>query len=402
MKLRKGLCEKPFFIVFDMLRLTIKSHLRKSLIIGLVIGSCLGQSPFARAEIDNAFAKKESVYVYTDLRVLSPVTEITELEKGWQGNRSGNYAQAQMKAGSDWVLGNGFVIGVQRRLDYLVHFDRATSDFYAALEQSELPEGQYPLNLEVNAAKAEGFKLGYFIPLSNFVSLSVSGYLWSGDRVQQGSLSGLGEIGPNQQISYEYQLDYAYDEQRILDGDRFGVSAWGHSFDVELEAKNRLGTQLELGFYDLYYRLYWEAVGLDNGCLVRPLIANPSCSVFSDKASFDQSLSSSSVMAVKQDLAGLGALGTFEGYSLSARYEAWSRYAAYWVGAEANLADTGLAKRVLGGGLNGEISAAYELKEDLLALGYESQRLKVEYRFDDLSFSSARFAQFTLDVFWPL
>lgn len=376
----------------------IKKECKKSACLVAWFFVCLWFSVLARANTSNDMANNHSVNVYTDLRVLSPVTEISELEGGWQGNRSGSYAQAQMKAGSDWLVGNGFVIGVQRRLDYLVHFDRATSDFYAALEQAELPEGRYPLNLKVNAAKAEGFKLGYIIPLSNYVSLSLAGYLWSGDRVQQGTLTGLGEIGTNQAISYEYQLDYAYDEQRILDGPRFGVSAWGHSFDVELDASNKQGTQFSLSLRDIYYRLYWEGVGLDDGCLVRPLIANPACSVASSSGQFDQSLPSSTDVLVRQDLQALSGNEAFDGLTLLARYEAWSRYQAYWVGGEVNLASS----NALGGSLNGHLSAAYEIKQDLFALGYESRRLKVEYRFDDMSFSSARFAQLTLDVFWPL
>jgi|GEM_PF-1656697 len=320
------------------------------------------------------------VQAYTDVYLLSPSTKISTLEDGWAPDSSGSYIQGKARLGSRLSLVDNWSIGVHKRLDYIVHYDQDTSDFYSAIENNELPAGLYPLNLRVNAMRSQGFELSKFIPLSTRSDLRVGFNLLSGNRVQDGLLTGVGQVHENGDISYQYNLDYFYDEQRLLDGPQIEVSGWGHSLDLRWQGRFRYGYSASLEFTDLFYRMYWQDLDHDQGCLVRPLSVNPLCAVAVKQEDHQQSLSSHSRMrfAKKMEYQGFNA-------EVSMEAEFWSRYDALW----------------FSWGQSGYL-VGVEAQNQIYRLGYESSWLKVKYVFDHLIPKSAHYGQLSMSVYWPL
>lgn len=326
------------------------------------------------------------VQLYSDVYLLSPVTKISEVEEGWEPQNSGNYMQAKARLGSRLSLGNRWSIGVHKRLDYQVHFDQATSDFYSAIENNELPAGQYPLHLRVNAMRSQGFEVSKLIPLSNLIpftadsDLLIRTSLLSGSRVQDGLLTGLGQVAENGDISYQYNLDYFYDEQRLLDGPQVEVNGWGHSLDIHWSGSFEGGYSASLELNDLFYRMYWQELDRDAGCLVRPLSVNPACSVAVKPQDHQQVLPSHTSLQISRKVE----VERFSG-ELSVEAEYWSRYDAMWLS-----------------WAQSDFMVGFEAQNQIYRLGYESAWLKVKCQFDHLISRSAHFGRLSMSLYWPL
>lgn len=326
------------------------------------------------------------VQLYSDVYLLSPVTQISKVEDGWEPKGTGSYMQAKARLGSRLALTDNWSVGVHKRLDYLVHFDQATSDFYSAIENNELPAGQYPLHLRVNAIRSHGFEVSRIIPLSSIVpftndsDLVIRSSLLSGNRVQDGLLTGAGAVAENGDISYQYNLDYFYDEQRLLDSEEVEVNGWGHSFDVHWKGIFARGYSVSLELNDLFYRMYWQELDHDAGCLVRPLSVNPACSVAVQPRDHRQVLPSHTRGQISKRFEGQGFSGDL---SLEAEY--WSRYDAVWVS-----------------WAQSDFMLGFEVQNQIYRLGYESAWLKVKYQFDHLVPKSAHFGRLSMSLYWPL
>ena len=309
----------------------------------------------------------------SDALLASPAMEIEDLESSWENPSKGRYAQARVNIESYVQLDAQFQLGVEQRWHYLIGFSQETAQFYSRLENNAIDNGTYELDLKINGAQADGAFLQYFIPLSSSGWMKFKSHLLKGQRVQQGRLSGKGVVDDSS-LSYDWHLDYAYDENRIFDGPRTQLSGWGYSFDVYAFNQINENHSLYLSLEDVFYTLHWQDVEQDSGCLDRPLTA--ACRVFTTRESYTQRFPVFAKLKWGYQVQDIKA---------SLELQAWQRYRALWLGLDYD-------------GMQLEIDGINEM----LNLGYESSRLKVKWGFDDIRFAQAKHWQLTLDMNWPI
>lgn len=332
-------------------------------ILWLLVGLCLGS--------EGVYAE-QTIGFRSEALLSSPAMEIDQLESSWASPDNGDYAQGRARLDVYVQLTPQLEVGVEQRWDYLLEFSPETAQFYSRLENNTIEAGEYDLSLTVNAAQSRGLFAQYFIPLSSNAWFKLKGHVLQGQRIQKGQLSGTGVVTQNS-FAYDWQLDYAYDENRIFDGQRSHPNAWGYSFDVQGFAQidhHSLFISLE----DLMYTLHWDQVDQDNGCLDRPLTAQ--CTAVTTRGHYTQHFPVFTRLAWGYQ---------FNDIQTSVEAQAWQRYRALWMGAHYQ-----------GAGI--EIDAINEM----LNLGYESSRLKVKWGFDTLNASRAKHWQLTLGMNWPI
>lgn len=314
-----------------------------------------------------------TVGLRADVLLSSPAMELDKLESSWQSPSHGNYAQGRAVLETYVEISDRFELGVEERMHYILGFSEATAQFYSRLENNDIDNGVYDLSLSINAAQARGVFAQYFIPLSSSNWIKLKAHVLKGLRVQDGDLSGQGSV-TDAGFNYDWQLDYAYDENRILDGQQRDVTGWGYSFDIYAFTQLNDQHSLLLSLEDLFYTLHWQNIDQDNGCLDRPLTVN--CSVFTERSSYDQRF---------PVFAKLEWGYTIDDLKTSVEAQAWQRYRALLLGVDYH-------------GAQFEVDAVNEM----LNIGYESARLKVKWGFDQIDFAQAKHWQLTLDMNWPI
>ncbi len=316
---------------------------------------------------------QQHIGVASDIMGASPAMALDQLESSWANPAKGRYAQARARFNTYVSLSSSFTLGFQRRWDYLLSFSQETAQFYSRLESNQIEDGVYSLDFAVNAAQGDALYLQYLIPLSFNSSIEITGYVIQGNRIQEGRLTGQGQV-QGSQLSYDWQLDYAYDENQLFDTPRQHVSAWGHSFDLAYSTRLNEQQRLAVSVEDLFYVLYWDAVPQDRGCLSRPM--SSSCSVYSAEGAHTQRLP----VFAKASWSYSGAVHT-----AWVGLESWQRYNGLRLGWKA-----------YGAGVD------FDVLNEKLNIGYESSRLKVKWGFDDIDPSNAKHWQLNLDMNWPI
>lgn len=314
-----------------------------------------------------------SVGIRSEALLASPAMAIDELDSSWESPSEGDYAQGRASWEVYTQLNDNLQLGVHQRWHYLLAFSPQTAQFYSRLENNQIDSGTYNLDFRMNAAQARGLFAQYFIPLSSSSSISVKATVLKGQRVQKGELTGTGLVSGDA-FAYDWNLNYAYDENRIFDGPRSSPQGWGYSFDVYAMHQFNERHYLELSLEDLFYTLYWQEIEQDKGCLDRPL--SSSCRVFSSKKTFVQRFPVMATMKWGYQ---------FQSLQTNVKIESWQRYRALWLGLDYQ----GLLLEV--DGIN-----------EMLNIGYESTGLKVKWAFDDVRYSNAKHWQLALDMNWPI
>ncbi|MFT5594821.1 MAG: hypothetical protein ACI8SR_003221 [Oceanicoccus sp.] len=320
----------------------------------------------------NAWSQ-QAVGLRSSILLASPVMAIGDIDSSWQGPSSGNYAQARAVIESYFQVNQHWALGVERRWHYLLAFSEDTAQFYSRLENNNIENGDYDLSLSINAASSDGVFAQYFIPLSSYANFWVKVHLLKGSRMQDGDLVGSGEVSDSN-LAYDWQLDYAYDENRIFESPRKHASAWGYSFDLNMQVRLNDAQRIVLSLEDVLYSLHWQAIDQDEGCLNRPLTSN--CSVYTSRSSYVQQF---------PVFAKLHWQYHFDELKTTLEAQAWQRYRALILGVDY-------------GGMQLEVDGINEM----LNLGYESSRLKVKWGFDKIYISQAKHWQLTLDMNWPI
>jgi hypothetical protein len=316
---------------------------------------------------------EQAVGLRSHILLASPAMEISELDSSWQNPSSGSSAQARASIETYFKVNNRLELGIEKRWHYLLKFSEDTAEFYSRLENNAVANGQYDLSLSINAATSEGFFAQYFIPLSSGIDFWIKAHVLKGGRVQKGELSGKGQVNDSS-LSYDWQLDYAYDENRIFENPRKSASAWGYSFDLAMKAKLSDEQRLSASLEDLMYTLHWDKLDQDKGCLNRPL--TPDCSVYTSRSTYTQRFPIFAKLQWAYD---------FEAVSATLETQAWQRYRALLLGIDYQ-------------GMQVEVDAINEM----INLGYESTVLKVKWGFDKINFAQAKHWQLTLDMNWPI
>lgn len=308
-----------------------------------------------------------------ETRVQSPAIPINELIDGWAESGQGQYAQGRAQFES-WVrLDRGWTLGYVKRADYHLAFTQQTSLFYSRLEDFDLEAGRYPLSLSVNALSAEGLFAQYFIPLSTKGRLSLKASVLQGSVVQLGTLRGEGEVFGDGSYEYQYDLDYYYDHNRLLNSPEEAVEGYGYSLDIGLEYSLGRHWSLEGEIKDWIYHMHWLNINRDEGCLASPVTAN--CDGKSSQESVRQRIRSDSRWRI---------YGKGQRWNPYVQWGSWLRHSEVELGV-----------------LYKKWSLGWEANHRVVNLSYESDRLQVKWAFDSPLYKQAHQWQLQLGVTWP-
>ncbi|EAT10799.1 hypothetical protein HF888_08475 [Bermanella marisrubri] len=320
----------------------------------------------------------ERISAYAKMRLASPVLDIGDVDGDWSLVDDGRMIQGGARIGSAWHFSSLWTLSVEQRADYIVHFSEETAQFYSALENNQIEPGIYPLSLNVKAVKANGLALSKSWLLGHASRLELSVNLYEGLRVQSGRLTGQGSVSEQGAVRYDYQIDYGYDENRLLDSPRNSVTGWGHGLDIHYKARfNRWS--FDLAFNDLLYRYYWRAPR-DKGCLSRPL--KPDCSVQSLDREWRQSIPHTHEGQLQYHLSrDLDKPVP----SLLYDWQYWGRFESHSFGVK-----------------QGSFSVQYEFTKKILGFAYQSDWLAVKWQFDEVELSRARYWQLNANLSWPI
>jgi len=315
------------------------------------------------------------LHVYSRALATSPAIAIEKFDSNWASAGAGNHAQVKARAGIELKLNPSWSVGLEQRLDYVLHFSEPTAQFYKKLENQGLAPGEYPLQLSVNAVLGTSVFAQYFIPLSNNGSFSIKTHVLQPNRVQDGQLTGVGHVAADGSSDYRYELDYNYDQNQLVNGNDYPVSGWGHSFDVRYNYKAGSGWTFTASWLDIWHRIYWSAINRDVGCLSRPSPAD--CFVTSKQKNQVQNLPVTSEILIEKSLeSGLG---------LYLQTSQWSRHDSLQMGAN-----------VLG------LNLGVDLLNDAIHLAYESDMVRLKLASEQLALSKSKYLQVSLDVYWPI
>ncbi len=315
------------------------------------------------------------VHVYSRFFGSSPVIALNEFDSNWADAGQGTYAQASTRLGIGFKVKGRWAFGVENRLDYLLHFSEGTAQFYKQLENEGLSEGDYPLQLSINALSGDSVFAQYFIPLSSESSISIKSYFLQPNRVQYGFFNGVGHVSASGEASYSYNLNYRYKENELSELPGMSVQGWGHSFDVEYDVTFASGWHFAGKWQDVFHKIYWSAINQDQGCLSRPV--NAQCFVKTSLLQETQSLP-----VYTQLLLETPSNKGYSGYALAGQ---WARYDSLIVGG-----------RLLG------FSAGVDLLNDAIHLAYESDMVRLKLASDQVQFTQSKYLQVSVDIYWPI
>lgn len=313
------------------------------------------------------------VHLYSNINLSSPAIAIENFDSDWSEVDTGEFAQAKLRAGIEFSVSNSWLVGVEERIDYLLHFTGATAQFNQKLENNELEAGQYPLWLKVNAVRSSGLFIKNIIPLSTSAQLKITSYLLKPKQVQNGVLTGKGEVFEDGSYQYHYSLDYSYSDNELFEHKGDSVSGWGHSFDVEYEYSfESWNYSLELN--DIGYRYYWQAVNQDKGCYSRPL---GDCFFTTKDISQTQKLPFSQQHTITRKIG--------ESRSIYVQGYEWSRFQALRLGGQIK-----------------EYTLGYDLLSQAVHFGYESDMVRIKLASDQYDLSKSKYWQAAVDFYWPI
>jgi len=304
----------------------------------------------------------------------SPAMDLNQLGSSWANPQKGDYAQGRIRLETSFGLSKTIQLGFQKRFDYLLAFNEQTAQFYSALENNHVSNGEYSLFLDMNAAQSNSLFIGYEYKISSRSKINLRSHLIQGERLQEGRVIGRGEVAGNS-VSYTWDLQYAYDENRLFKQPQYSVEGWGYSFDLNYEYHVTNSSIIKLEFEDLLYHLYWQQVEQDNGCLSRPIKTN--CAVSATKGAYKQILPA--YLSIKWTH------GLTDQLLMHVLAEHWSKYSAYAMGIKYD-----------------QILFNYDWHNKTYNLGYESEYLRVKWGFDQFNYHGANQWQILLDVTWPI
>ncbi len=323
-------------------------------------------------------ANTGQLHIYSSAIAVSPVIAVDKLDSNWATAGRGTYAQAKARAGIEYHINNTWSFGAEKRLDYLLHFSEQTAQFYKKLENTGLAQGSYPLWLTVNAVTSRSFFTQYFIPLSHGLGLKITGHVLQPEQVQYGLFTGVGSVAEDGEPSYHFDLNYSYDENKLVNGSNLTVSGWGHSFDLQLLAELQDGINMQATWQDVWHRFYWSAINHDHGCLAKIGIVNEAdCTVKESRIIQTQVLPVSSEFHLEKSFK--------SGLSVYGRLNQWARYDSVLLGIKQSGVNLGL-----------------DILNHAIHLSYESDMVRLKLASDQLALSNSKYLQVSLDINWPI
>ncbi len=317
------------------------------------------------------------LHVYSSAIAVSPVIAVDKFDSNWAAAGRGTYAQAKARTGIEYYLNNTWSLGVEKRLDYLLHFSKQTAQFYKKLENSGLPKGIYPLWLSVNAVTSTSLFAQYVIPLPNGFEFKLKGHVLQPEQVQYGQFTGEGSVAEDDSFDYSYNLNYSYDNNKLVNGSNLAVSGWGHSFDLQLTAELQDGFSMRATWQDVWHRIYWAAINHDNGCLAKTgSSSDADCFVKESRITQTQAIPVSSELHLEKSFK--------SGLSIYTHLNQWARYDSVLLGVKQSDLNLGL-----------------DILNRAIHLSYESDMVRLKLASDQLALSKSKYLQVSLDINWP-
>lgn len=304
--------------------------------------------------------------VQSELDAWSEPVPVAQMIDGWRSTGTGQYAQGRFFS-EFYMQADGWRMGWVNRKDYHLQFSRDTARFYGLLEQQELAPGSYPLDLTVNTLESRGVHFTRFIPLP-FAELQLGISLLRPFAMNSGELTGLGDVSSSGQQGFEYNLDYRFSHNALLEQDAENTNGLAHALDARVDIPFANGGRLNFRADDVFYRVYWRQIGRSQGCIYQNRVALTVCQqnyVQDSEYAGEQLLSGKYQLQYTQPL--------HENISAGARLDAWGYYREF--------------SPVLS--LH-QWQFVYGMQHGLWSLAYAAERIKLSAGLDTAAVNTAR------------
>ncbi|MGD0275606.1 MAG: hypothetical protein ABSB79_06065 [Syntrophales bacterium] len=199
---------------------------------------------------------------------------------------------------SYWNASTGFIysgwrIAVFNRGELFLEANKDTIEILQMINRREnLPIGRtFDINLDGTGFSARGIELSKGFRISEWGEVLLIGFTaryLSGDKIQQGTITGSASPVSSSSYDFDLQLNYTYDKNLVYDRrDTVPGTGNGYSFDIGLKHDFTDYLSAELLFRDILGRIYWnhmpytDAVGTsstkyfdENGYMIfKPIIS---------------------------------------------------------------------------------------------------------------------------------
>ena len=199
-------------------------------------------------------------YVVIDLFTYSEPVTVADVIN----NRNGEFSGGEIALTHNWAeVGatyNNFGIGILGRYDYDLEFSEDTAEFYYLINNKKpLPTGRmFDLSLDAKHTHSEGVRLSYLYQLNKKTNITLGLSYLRGVWMTEGNAQGQGVALAENDYDFEFNVDYYYSEDLILERRVDAPSGDGYSIDFALDWTVVNNLNLNLRIIDLLGRIYWD------------------------------------------------------------------------------------------------------------------------------------------------
>lgn len=207
------------------------------------------------------------LYSQVSLMSSSEPVPVLDMVNGWDGPfQSGTYAYADARVAAGFRFGEQqrWNVEWERRWHYDLTFSEGMSRYYRAQEQGTDLANTESLSLEARTLEAQGLRLGREFRQRDW-SITPALAVYRVSQWQFGSLDGVAEGGASDTASAE--LDYHYDQDRILEYGVNPAAGWGLSLDLVGSWQIDQNWSADVALKDILNRWYFEDSGYTNACI---------------------------------------------------------------------------------------------------------------------------------------
>lgn len=220
--------------------------MRKTLFIGLFFTHV--SSVLADAYIDSSlFAHSEPVTI-----------------QGALHNWSGEFNGGEVAITHNWletgVAYKQWKLGILKRFDYELEFSPDTADFIYRIENKQALEvGKvYHLDLKARHTYSEGVRLSHAFQTINNLEITLGLAYLRGLQMMEGAIQGTATALSENDYDFEFDVDYFYSKDSLLDRAVQAPTGDGYSMDLHLVWKPTTDFMGSLIVKDLIGRIYWD------------------------------------------------------------------------------------------------------------------------------------------------
>lgn len=116
----------------------------------------------------------------------------------------------------------------------------------------------YNPEIRVNHMRAEGLKVGAHYPVLNRLDVGLALSLLRTSDLLYGDINGTATVDNNNNYSGKINLNYAYDQDLLLERKVSGVNGFGYALDLNLNYKPTENLEINIMAKDLASRIRWK------------------------------------------------------------------------------------------------------------------------------------------------